>query len=74
MLFSIGLYSFRASSASMLLVAVPSLIQSAVMFAVAMTPELRYQYAVMLVGALVFLPLLTIIPKQDIDESIQDKP
>jgi hypothetical protein len=74
MLFSICLYAFRTSSASMLLVAMPSLIQSGVMFAVAMTPELRYQYAIMLVGTLVFLPLLTIIPLHEIDNPIQDNP
>jgi hypothetical protein len=74
MLFAIFIYSFRTSSVSMLLVAVPSLIQSAVIFGVAMTPELRYQYAVMLVGTLVFLPLLTLIPRPDITDPNQDNP
>lgn len=71
MLIAIGLYAFRTLSSSILLLAIPALLQSGVMAAVAMTPELRYQYTVMLVGALVFLPLLTIPARQSIENPSQ---
>ena len=73
MLLAMGVYAFRTSSLSIFLLAIPSLLQSGVMAAVAMTPELRYQYSVMLVGALVFLPLLTLVPRQDIKNPSQEE-
>jgi hypothetical protein len=72
MLFAIFINAFRIKSLSVLLVGIPSMIQTVVMLAVAMTPELRYQYAIVLVGTLIFLPLLTMNPRQYTDIQPRD--
>ena len=59
MAFAVVVYSLRNRSFAMSLVAVPSLIQTGIMFVASLNSELRYQYPIFLAGLLFFLPLIT---------------
>ncbi len=65
MLFAIIIYSIKVRSFAMSLLAVPSLIQTGIMFVLSLNSELRYQYPIFLVGLLVFLPLITCTTREN---------